>query len=85
RRILIEKGWDPKYGGRPLRRAVQKELEDPLSALLLAGEYPAATVFSVEGRSGKISVRVKRPGETGTAGNGELVDNGVLAGGGTAR
>ncbi|MDR0587274.1 MAG: ATP-dependent Clp protease ATP-binding subunit, partial [Treponema sp.] len=64
RRILIEKGWDPKYGGRPLRRAVQKELEDPLSALLLAGEYPAATVFSAEGRSGKISLRVKVPAET---------------------
>ncbi|MDR2049591.1 MAG: ATP-dependent Clp protease ATP-binding subunit, partial [Treponema sp.] len=80
RRILIEKGWDPKYGGRPLRRAVQKELEDPLSLLLLTGEYPAATVFSAEGRSGKISVRVKRLGEAGSTGKGELVDNGVLAG-----
>jgi ATP-dependent Clp protease ATP-binding subunit ClpC len=64
RRILAEKGWDPKYGGRPLRRAVQKELEDPLSALLLAGEYPAATVFAAEGRNGKISLYAKIPAET---------------------
>jgi ATP-dependent Clp protease ATP-binding subunit ClpC len=91
RRILIEKGWDPKYGGRPLRRAVQKELEDPLSALLLADEYPAGTVFSAEGRNGKISVKLKRSGETGgavgdgaageaTAGEKALANNGVLAG-----
>jgi ATP-dependent Clp protease ATP-binding subunit ClpC len=92
RRILIEKGWDPKYGGRPLRRAVQKELEDPLSALLLAGEYPAGAVFSAEGRNGKISVRAKQAGGSGTAvGNGavagsgvtgekELAHNGVVAG-----
>ncbi|MDR1505876.1 MAG: ATP-dependent Clp protease ATP-binding subunit, partial [Treponema sp.] len=66
RRVLIEKGWDPKYGGRPLRRAVQKDLEDPLAALLLEEEFPAATVFTAEGRSGKIRVRAKRPEETGT-------------------
>ncbi|MDR2553559.1 MAG: ATP-dependent Clp protease ATP-binding subunit [Treponema sp.] len=57
RRILIEKGWDPKYGGRPLRRAVQKELEDPLSALILAESRPAGTVFRAEGRNGKILLK----------------------------
>jgi ATP-dependent Clp protease ATP-binding subunit ClpC len=59
RHILIEKGWDPKYGGRPLRRAVQKELEDPLSMLILEGEYPTGTVFAAEGRNGKISLKAK--------------------------
>jgi ATP-dependent Clp protease ATP-binding subunit ClpC len=34
RRILIKKGWDPKYGGRPLRRAIQHEREDPRASLL---------------------------------------------------
>jgi ATP-dependent Clp protease ATP-binding subunit ClpC len=68
--ILIEKGWDPKFGGRPLRRAVQKELEDPLSMLLLEEEYPAGTIFTAEGRSGKISVRVK---QTEAVGNQVLV------------
>jgi ATP-dependent Clp protease ATP-binding subunit ClpC len=56
RRILIEKGWDPKYGGRPLRRAVQKELEDPLSMLILEG-YPPGTVFRAEGKNGKITLK----------------------------
>jgi ATP-dependent Clp protease ATP-binding subunit ClpC len=56
RKLLIEKGWDPKYGGRPMRRAIQKELEDPLSTMLLEGNYPLGTVFTADGRDGKISV-----------------------------
>jgi ATP-dependent Clp protease ATP-binding subunit ClpC len=57
RKLLIEKGWDPKYGGRPMRRAIQKELEDPLSTLLLEGNYPLGTVFIAGGRDGKITVQ----------------------------
>ncbi|GHV75733.1 ATP-dependent Clp protease ATP-binding protein [Spirochaetia bacterium] len=56
RRILIEKGWDPKYGGRPMRRAIQKELEDPLSTMLLEGNYPFGAVFIADGLDGKIRV-----------------------------
>jgi ATP-dependent Clp protease ATP-binding subunit ClpC len=57
RKILIEKGWDPKFGGRPLRRAIQKELEDPLSLLVLEGSYAPGTLFKAESKNGKISVR----------------------------
>jgi len=67
RRILINKGWDPKYGGRPLRRAVQKELEDPIALLILEGNYPAGTVFTAEGRNGKISIKAKQENHTETA------------------
>jgi ATP-dependent Clp protease ATP-binding subunit ClpC len=56
RKLLIEKGWDPKYGGRPLRRAIQKELEDPLSTMLLEGSHPLGTVFIANGRDGKITI-----------------------------
>lgn len=35
--FLIEKGWDPQYGARPLRRAVEKFLEDPLAEEILKG------------------------------------------------
>jgi ATP-dependent Clp protease ATP-binding subunit ClpC len=59
RRILIKEGWDPKYGGRPMRRTIQKELEDPLSLLILEGNYPPGAVFTADGRKGKISLRVK--------------------------
>jgi ATP-dependent Clp protease ATP-binding subunit ClpC len=61
RKILIEKGWDPKFGGRPLRRTLQTELEDPLSLLLLEDRWPAGTLFSADGRRGKISLSGKAP------------------------
>jgi ATP-dependent Clp protease ATP-binding subunit ClpC len=60
RRILVEKGWDPKYGGRPLRRTIQKELEDPLSLLILEGAAPGTT-FVADGRKGTISLKSKVP------------------------
>jgi ATP-dependent Clp protease ATP-binding subunit ClpC len=61
RKILIEKGWDPKFGGRPLRRTIQKELEDPLSLLLLKSVWPQGTLFTADGRKGKISLSGKTP------------------------
>jgi ATP-dependent Clp protease ATP-binding subunit ClpC len=61
RKILIEKGWDPKFGGRPLRRTIQKELEDPLSHLLLESSWPMGALFTVDGRKGKISLSGKFP------------------------
>ena len=57
RRILVEKGWDPKYGGRPLRRTIQKELECPLSELILEGRWDAGTIFTADGRNGKIRLK----------------------------
>jgi ATP-dependent Clp protease ATP-binding subunit ClpC len=59
KRLLVEKGWDPKYGARPMRRTIQKELEDPLALLLLGGVYPLGSVFNAEGRNGKIHIRYK--------------------------
>lgn len=37
--FLVEKGYDPKFGARPLRRAIQKYLEDPLAEELLKGSF----------------------------------------------
>ncbi|MCC6887871.1 MAG: ATP-dependent chaperone ClpB [Hyphomicrobiales bacterium] len=37
REWLAEKGWDPAYGARPLKRAIQKAIQDPLAELMLAG------------------------------------------------
>jgi ATP-dependent Clp protease ATP-binding subunit ClpB len=36
---LAESGWDPTYGARPLKRAIQRELQDPLALSLLQGEF----------------------------------------------
>jgi ATP-dependent Clp protease ATP-binding subunit ClpB len=35
---LAAKGWDPAYGARPLKRVIQRSLQDPLAELILAGE-----------------------------------------------
>jgi ATP-dependent Clp protease ATP-binding subunit ClpB len=40
---LAEVGWDPQYGARPLKRAVQKYLEDPLAKDVIAGAFPPGT------------------------------------------
>jgi ATP-dependent Clp protease ATP-binding subunit ClpC len=37
--FLVEKGWEPQYGARPLKRALQKYLEDPLAEEVLRGQY----------------------------------------------
>jgi len=37
REWLAEKGWDPAYGARPLKRVIQKAVQDPLAEMILAG------------------------------------------------
>ncbi len=44
---LAEVGWDPEFGGRPVRRAIQRELQNPLAKKILEGAYPAGTTFRV--------------------------------------
>jgi ATP-dependent Clp protease ATP-binding subunit ClpC len=43
--FLADKGYDPAFGARPLRRALQKYLEDPVAEELLKGKYPEGTVI----------------------------------------
>ena len=39
KKLLIEEGYDPAYGARPLKRTIQQRLENPLAAELLAGKF----------------------------------------------
>ena len=39
--FLVEKGWDPSMGARPLRRAIQRYIEDPLADFVLRAELVA--------------------------------------------
>jgi ATP-dependent Clp protease ATP-binding subunit ClpC len=57
--ILVEKGWDPKFGGRPLRRTIQKELEAPLSALILEKRWGDETIFTAGVKNGMIKITGK--------------------------
>ncbi len=45
--FLADKGFDPAYGARPLRRALQRFLEDPIAEELLKGKYPEGTKIKV--------------------------------------
>jgi ATP-dependent Clp protease ATP-binding subunit ClpB len=48
---LAVKGWDPAYGARPLKRVIQRYLQDPLAEMILAGEVVDGdrVAISVEG------------------------------------
>ncbi|WKZ83567.1 MAG: ATP-dependent Clp protease ATP-binding subunit [Acidimicrobiia bacterium] len=46
--MLATRGYDPQLGARPLRRAIQRLLEDPLSEKVLFGEFPARSTILVE-------------------------------------
>ncbi|MCR9106128.1 MAG: ATP-dependent chaperone ClpB [Gammaproteobacteria bacterium] len=50
---LVEAGFDPVYGARPLKRAIQQELENPLAQQLLAGQYQPGDVIRVDLDDGK--------------------------------
>jgi ATP-dependent Clp protease ATP-binding subunit ClpB len=53
---LAQAGWDPQYGARPLKRAIQKHLEDALARRVLAGEFPPGTRIVVDkGPSGELT------------------------------
>jgi ATP-dependent Clp protease ATP-binding subunit ClpB len=46
---LAEKGWDPAYGARPLKRAIQKSVQDPLAEMILAGKVKDGETVTVSG------------------------------------
>jgi ATP-dependent Clp protease ATP-binding subunit ClpB len=41
-------GYDPVYGARPLKRAIQRELEDPLALRLLSGDFQRGDVIRMD-------------------------------------
>ncbi|BAN68422.1 ATP-dependent chaperone ClpB [endosymbiont of unidentified scaly snail isolate Monju] len=63
---LGEAGFDPVYGARPLKRAIQHELENPLAQKILAGEYAPGDVITVDVRDGQLVFGKTRREETPT-------------------
>lgn len=47
REFLMKEGYDPQYGARPMRRAVEKHMEDPLAELVLKGDAPEGCNINV--------------------------------------
>ncbi|WP_124057791.1 ATP-dependent Clp protease ATP-binding subunit [Vaginisenegalia massiliensis] len=54
--IIAQAGFDPEYGARPIRRAIQKQIEDELSEMLLNGDIVLGDEITIGGRSGKIKI-----------------------------
>jgi len=57
-RWLGRVGYDPVYGARPLKRAVQRYLQDPLAEKLLAGEIPDGATVKIDEGDGALTMRV---------------------------
>ncbi|HLR88642.1 MAG TPA: ATP-dependent Clp protease ATP-binding subunit [Atopostipes sp.] len=55
--ILADAGYDPEYGARPLRRAIQTKVEDMLSDELISGRVKAGDKITVGGSQGEITLR----------------------------
>lgn len=57
---IIEKGYDETFGARPLRRAIQDELEHTLADGILNNEYEKGSVLEVRARKGEIDIHVSQ-------------------------
>ncbi|HEY5982016.1 MAG TPA: ATP-dependent chaperone ClpB [Anaerolineales bacterium] len=65
REYLAEVGYDPAFGARPLKRAIQRELQDPLALKLLAGEFHEGDTIQVERGKDGLTFSVAAPQKAG--------------------
>jgi ATP-dependent Clp protease ATP-binding subunit ClpB len=64
---LAAKGYDPAYGARPLKRVIQKELQDPLARLILEGELEDGAKVKVSAEAGTLTVNGRPVGKAARA------------------
>jgi len=55
RRLLIERGWDPVYGARPLKRAIQRMVQDQVAMSLLEGKFSEGDVVEMDAKDGELA------------------------------
>jgi ATP-dependent Clp protease ATP-binding subunit ClpB len=60
RRVLVDHGYDPAYGARPLKRTVQRELENPLAMMVLQGEVGENDTVVVDAAGDQLEIAVRR-------------------------
>lgn len=63
RELLAQEGFDPQFGARPLRRAVQRLIEDPLSEEILMGRFTPGDIIYADVADGKVIFRSQAPEE----------------------
>ena len=54
---LVKEGYDPVYGARPLRRTIERRIENPLAKRILAGEFADGDVVRVDYADGEFTLR----------------------------
>jgi ATP-dependent Clp protease ATP-binding subunit ClpB len=60
KRVLVDHGYDPAYGARPLKRTVQRELENPLAMMVLQGEVGEGDTVVVDATGDQLEIAVRR-------------------------
>jgi len=55
RKLLAQRGWDPVYGARPLKRAIQRLVQDPLAMMLLEGKFSEGDTVTVDAKGGELT------------------------------
>ena len=58
--LVADRGFDVQYGARPLKRAIQSEIEDPLSEMLLREEAKTGDTIVIDAKDDKIVTRIKK-------------------------
>lgn len=58
---LADKGYDPVYGARPLKRVIQNELQNKMARLMLQDELPAGTTIHVSAADGSLTLKPEKP------------------------
>jgi len=56
-----KKGWDPAYGARPLKRAIQRYVQDPLAEMALAGEVRDGTAVRISAAGSDLTFNGRKP------------------------
>ncbi|MFO8033964.1 MAG: ATP-dependent Clp protease ATP-binding subunit [Candidatus Bipolaricaulota bacterium] len=59
RKLLVDQGYDPKYGARPMRRAIERLIEDPISEKILSKEFSGASRVLVEAEGEEMTFRTE--------------------------
>jgi len=58
--LLLKKGYDSAMGARPMRRAIQNLIEDPISEKIIAGEVKSGQKVIVKSKNSKIQFEIKK-------------------------
>jgi len=60
--LLADKGYDPHYGARPLKRVIQRMVQDPLAVKILEGEFPEGSKVGVDARLSGDALEFRKTG-----------------------